>query len=142
MTNANAKTDAGYDELLEKAYARMPQKTSGERFEMPVFNVLIQGNQTFIRNITEVAAKLRREPMHLLRFISKAVGSPGSMQGKQAMLQSKIREDLLNTRLKEYVEEYVLCKECKKLDTNLVSIKGVKHKQCEVCGARSPVKQT
>ena len=50
------------------------------------------------------------------------------------------REDQINQRFKNYIDEFVICNECKKPDTQLITFEGVKYKKCEVCGARAPVK--
>jgi translation initiation factor 2 subunit 2 len=130
-----------YEKLLDRVYEKMPKKTtSGERFEPPQFFAFIQGNQTFIKNFSEVANVLRRDPQHLLKFLSKELAAPGNFDGKRAMLQGKFRDEQLNNRLKNYIAEYVMCRECNKPDTDIVSHEGVKHKTCGVCGARAPVK--
>lgn len=130
-----------YEELLEEAYAKIPAKThTKERFEMPAFKSFVQGKQTVIQNFGEVADILRRDPNHLLKFITKELATVGNQDGKRAKFQGKFREDQINQRLKAYIEEFIICNECKKPDTQLITFEGVKYKRCEVCGARAPVK--
>ena len=130
-----------YNELLDKVYENLPEKaTTSERFEPPSFNSFIEGKQTMINNFKEVADVLRRDPQHLLRFLTKEFASPSHFDGKRATLQGKFKNDQLNKRLDVYIEEFVMCKECDRPDTELINIEGIKHKVCEACGARSPVK--
>jgi translation initiation factor 2 subunit 2 len=130
-----------YEQMLDKLYKNMPQrKATTERFEPPVFLSFYQGNQTFIRNFGEVASKLRRDTQHILKYLSKELATAGSYDGKRVMLQGKFRDEQLNSRLTAYIEEYVLCKECGKPDTELTTYEGIKYKRCEVCGARAPTK--
>jgi len=120
----------------------MPKNTvSKERFEPPKFSSLVQGNQTFIKNFSEVADILRRDPKHLMKYISKELATSGNYDGKRGILNGKFREDQANSKLEYYIKEFVICKECKKPDTDLISVEGIKYKRCEVCGARSPVEQ-
>jgi len=131
-----------YEDLLDTVYERLPKRVvNKERFEPPKFETMVQGNQTFIKNLGEVAGVLRREPNHLLRFVAKELATSGNFDGKRGILQGKFKEDQLNSRLDAYIAEYVLCSECKKPDTNLIVHEGAKYKRCEVCGARSPVEQ-
>ena len=131
-----------YEQLLESAYEKMPKNTvSKERFEPPKFSSLVQGNQTFIKNFSEVADILRRDPKHLMKYISKELATSGNYDGKRGILNGKFREDQANSKLEYYIKEFVICKECKKPDTDLISVEGTKYKRCEVCGARSPVEQ-
>ena len=127
--------------MLDKLYKELPKKTTKtERFEMPVFITFIQGKQTIIKNLSEVANKLRRDPNHLLKYVSKELAVPGTFDGKRGSLNGKFKDDLMQSRLKKYIDEFVMCNECKKPDTELINFEGIKYKRCEVCGARAPVK--
>ena len=131
-----------YEDLLDTAYEKLPKKLiQKERFEPPKFQSLVQGNQTFIKNFSDVAVALRREPNHLLRFIAKELATAGNYDGRRGILNGKFREDQLNLKLDAYISEFVICRECKKPDTELIAFEGIKYKRCEVCGARSPVEQ-
>ena len=130
-----------YEEMLDKLYKELPKKTkTAERFEMPDFTCFTQGKQTIIKNLSEVANKLRRDPNHIIKFLSKELAVPGTFDGTRGILHGNFRDDLMQSRLKKYIDEFVLCNECKKPDTELIVFEGVKHKRCEVCGARAPVK--
>lgn len=126
---------------MEAARAKIPERTtSGERFELPKFDAFTQGGQTIIKNFGDVAARLRREPQHLLKYISKELACIADLDGKRALLKGKFKHDQLDSRLKNYVSEYVLCGQCGKPDTNFIMVEDSRYKRCEVCGARSPVK--
>lgn len=130
-----------YEQMLEKIYVDLPKKISThERFEPPVFDSFIQGKQTIIKNFTDVANTLRREPVHVLQYISRELATAGNIAGHRALLQGKFEKGQISSRLTKYIEEYVLCNECKKPDTRVVVFEGVRCKQCEVCGARSPLR--
>jgi translation initiation factor 2 subunit 2 len=107
---------------------------------MPVFTLMIQGNTTVITNFIDVTTKLRRDPAHLLKYLTKEFAVPTNIDGKRAILNSKFREEQINKRLKNYIDEYVLCNECGKPDTSMIIFEGAKYKRCEVCGARAPVR--
>jgi translation initiation factor 2 subunit 2 len=131
-----------YEKLLDAAYEKMPKRAAAkERFEPPRFSSIVQGNQTFIKNFSEVAGALRREPVHLLRYVAKQLATSGNFDGKRGILSGKFKDEQLNGKLDFYISEFVMCKECKKPDTGLVTFEGIKYKRCEVCGARSPVEQ-
>lgn len=131
-----------YEQMLDELQKNLPKQTSsGERFELPAFDSFNEGGQTLVKNINEVAGKLRREPKHLFKFLLKELAVPGTYDGKRAVLNSKFRPEVINQKLTMYIKEYVLCTQCGKYDTNLTTFEGVKCKRCEVCGARSPVKQ-
>ena len=130
-----------YDELLKKAYEKMPKlESTGERFEVPVAEVLHQGNQTLIKNFSVIASKLRREPQHILKFLTKELASPGNFDGQRALFQTYLQQKAVQNKIEAYVKEYVICKECKRPDTRLERDERIEFMKCEACGARSPMK--
>lgn len=131
-----------YDELLERGYSQIPAKTSsGERFEMPIIDSMIEGSKTIVKNFEFVADRLRRKPRMLMKFYTKELAVPASLEGPRLVLQGKFGERVLNDRLKLFVELFVLCKECGKPDTSISEDEhGSKMLVCEACGARAPVK--
>jgi translation initiation factor 2 subunit 2 len=131
-----------YGKLLERGYSQIPEKTtSGERFEMPVIDSITEGNKTIIRNFEFIANKLRRTPQSLAKFFTKELAVPASLEGPRFVLSGRFTDRVLAERLKLFAELYVLCKECRKPDTNIRdSPHGGRMLVCEACGARAPVK--
>ena len=66
----------------------------------------------------------------------KALAIPGAVRGNELVLQAKIGFTMIDTRIRDYVKEFVLCHECEKPDTNIVEEKGFFFIKCEACGAR------
>lgn len=129
-----------YEKLLERAYKELPEKThQGERFKPPEFDSFIEGNQTIIRNFESVCSALRRKSTHLLKFLTKELGAAIAVKKGRAVIQGVLRDAMLKERLNAYINQYVLCKECRKPDTKLKDIEGFRYMVCEACGARSPV---
>jgi len=131
-----------YDDLLMRGYSQIPEKTSsGERFEIPIVDSIIEGNKTIIKNFEFIAGKLRREKAMLAKFFTKELAVPSSIEGTRFVLQARFSDRVLNDRLRLFVEMYVLCKECRKPDTNITDgAHSGRMLICEACGARAPVK--
>jgi len=129
-----------YKKLLERAYSKLPEKTeASERFEIPIADILVQGNRTLIKNFDSIAGKLRREPKHIAKYLSKELAAPGIVDGARLVLNAKLSEKSINERIKDYVNIYVICKQCKRPDTKLVEEDRLPVMICEACGARSSV---
>ncbi len=134
-------TEFNYEKLLETAFEKMPKKTkSKERFELPTLISFIQGKQTIIKNLTEAANKINRDPKHILKYIAKDLGTTGTVDGQRGVLTGNFKQQLISSRFDNYIKEYLICKECGKPDTELIKFEGIEYKRCEVCGARAPVK--
>jgi len=131
-----------YEEMLKSAMEKVPKREEGTgRFEIPKFIVARQGRQTIIRNFADVAAKLRRDPKHLMKWFTKELAAPGNLEGDRASLQARFPIRVLNAKLETYVKEYIFCKICTRPDTKLVKESGVVIMRCEACGARGSVRE-
>ncbi len=130
-----------YEDLLEKAYEKLPKmKEQEKRFEIPKVEAVIEGNRTIFRNFIQVSQLLRREPKHLLKYFTKALAAPGSIDGQRAIFQSKIFIKTVQIKLNNYVRDYVVCKECERPDTKLIKEDRITFMKCEACGAKVGVK--
>ncbi len=129
-----------YEELLQEAYDNLPEKAKENvRFEIPKFEIFLQGNQTIVVNFMEVCKYIRRDPKTLLKYLTKELAAPANVAGDRLIIKGKIRADKINQKLEYFVKTYVLCKECGKPDTELITIEGILYLRCSACGARYPV---
>ena len=130
-----------YEKLLEQAYKEIkPIKANSERFEIPKIEGHLEGNKTILINIPQIVAYLRRDINHLLKFLLKELASSGKMNGNQLILQTKIQSSKINEKIKQYADEFVICRECKKPDTELMKDKEFLFVHCLACGAKHSVR--
>ncbi|MDD5192724.1 MAG: translation initiation factor IF-2 subunit beta [Candidatus Nanoarchaeia archaeon] len=130
-----------YEKLLEQAYKEIkPIKASSERFEIPKIEGHLEGNKTILTNLPQIASYLRRDINHLLKFLLKELASSGKMHGSQLILQTKIQSSKINEKIKQYADEFVICRECKKPDTELTKDKEFLFVHCLACGAKHSVR--
>ena len=130
-----------YENLLNKAYQNLPKvEETTERLEIPEPEIIIQGRQTIIKNFSQICEAMRRDPNHLLKFLTKELATPAGFDGTRATFQSKIARRMVENKMESYVKEYLVCKECKRPDTKLVRENRIVFLKCEACGAKSPVK--
>lgn len=131
-----------YEELLDDLYKKLPEKTTHvERFEIPKFEFFVEGNRTIIKNFKSVSDKLRRDPQIIMKYLTKELAVPAEMQGERLILQRKLMGDILNVKLKDFVNSYVICNECKRPDTHIEDAgRGMKVLICESCGAKRTIR--
>jgi len=130
-----------YEELLNNVYKSLPQtKSSGERFEIPKALGHIQGNKTIISNFTKIADILRRPYQQFMKYLLRELASPGTLDGQRLVLGRKISSSLINAKIEQFVNEFVLCPDCKKPDTILKKEDRILIMKCMACGAKHPVK--
>ncbi|MBI5047102.1 translation initiation factor IF-2 subunit beta [Candidatus Micrarchaeota archaeon] len=134
--------DSEYEKLLDNVYTTLPEKvTKTERFEIPKFEFFTEGNKTIIKNFKSVIDKIRRPAEVLSKYLSKEMAVPVEVQGERLIVQRKLTGDIVNKKLEEFVLKYVICKQCKRPDTNTQEMgHGVKQLVCESCGARMAIR--
>jgi translation initiation factor 2 subunit 2 len=89
-----------YREMLDKAYEELPQHVeSYERFTVPRPDVRGVGRRTVIMNLKEIADELRRDPEHLLKFLSGEMATLATFDGTRAVFQGRFRYDTVRNLL-------------------------------------------
>jgi len=129
-----------YDTLLEEAYTKIkPIESKIDRFEIPKVEGHIEGNKTIITNFKQICSYVRRDCAHMLKFLLRELATPGSVKGERLVLTRKISSSLINEKIKLYAENYVICRECKKPDTEIIKEGDFNFIHCLACGAKKPV---
>ncbi len=130
-----------YEKLLESAYKEIkPITRKSERFEIPKIQGHLEGTKTILTNLQQIASHLRRKQEHLLKFLLKELATSGAIKKSRVILQRKISSKKINEKIEQYVKEFIICKECKKPDTELIKDKGFTFVHCLACGAKHSVR--
>ncbi len=130
-----------YEQLLNKLYKEVKvTETSTERFEIPKVTGHIEGTKTIITNFSQIAGMIRRPQEHFLKFLLKELATPGKVDGERLILQRKLSSKFINEKIERYVNEFVICPECKKPDTELMHENRITFIHCLACGAKNSVR--
>jgi translation initiation factor 2 subunit 2 len=132
-----------YEKLLEEAYGKIKKvEGSSERFEVPKVEGHSEGKKTIITNFSQIASIFRRNPEHLQKFLLKELAASGQREGDRFVLNIKVSSAKINQKIEEYAQEFVICKECKKPDTELIREphNRVTFIHCLACGAKHSVR--
>ncbi len=134
------QTDKDYEKLLDKAYSKVKKVETSERFEIPKVDSFVEGSKTVVSNLQQTASFLRRDLDHFIKFLSKELATQIIIKGDKAIFNRKLMPGQINDKIQDYVEEFVLCHECKKPDTELLKEKGFLFLHCLACGAKHSVR--
>ena len=131
-----------YKKLLEKAKKEMPEAVhEKERFEIPPVKGHLQGKNTVVSNLQQIANHLHRPIEHLLKFLLKELATPGeSKKSGSTIFGRKISSADINGKIKKYTDEFVFCKDCGKPDTEFLKEEGNLFMKCMVCGSKHHIK--
>ncbi len=130
-----------YEEMLDRAYLSIPKEAlKHERFVIPKADSMIQGKKTFVKGFSNLIKEMRRDKKHFLKYLTKETGTSVTESGQNININGKIGAIKLNKIIEDYFTQFVLCSECSKPDTKIISQNGIKFMKCEACGAITPVK--
>jgi translation initiation factor 2 subunit 2 len=131
-----------YKKLLEKAQKEMPDAVhEKERFEIPPVKGHIQGVKTIISNLHQIANHLHRPIEHLLKYLLKELATPGEIKKNNSVIFGrKISSSDFNSKIKQYADEFIFCKDCGKPDTEFLKENNLMFIKCMVCGSKHPTK--
>jgi len=115
-------------------------KESQTRFELPVVDVMWEGQKTFLRNFSEFPKVLRRDPDKVLQYLSKEFAVPAERLGDKAMFVGRRAPDDFTRLFQIYVKDYLECPTCKSPDTKILKENRISFLICEACGAKSTLK--
>ena len=129
-----------YEEMLSLAKEKLPKvQSKSERFVVPKIQGHVEGNKTILINIFSIADLLSRSPEHILKYLQRELATPGYFQDKRLVFGRKLNSAMINEKLQKYVEIFVLCSQCGKPDTSLLTEDGKPIKKCTACGMKSVV---
>lgn len=131
-----------YDKMLDRLYMLIPKEAlMKERFEMMEPDSFIQGNKTIVKNFSAILKQLRREQPMMLKFLTKELATPASVDEGRLLLSTKLSRSQVMAAFQSFVKQYVLCGTCGKPDTHFEERQGIKVLKCEACGAYTAVRK-
>jgi len=134
------QTDKDYENLLNRVYSKIKKVETSERFEIPKIESFVEGTKTVVSNLSQMVSFFRRDLDHFVKFLSKELATQITFKGDKAIFNRKLMPDQINDKIKAYVEEFVLCPQCGKPDTQLLKEKGFLFLHCLACGAKHSVR--
>ncbi len=130
-----------YEKLLNSAYEKVKQVSGNSgRFEIPKIEGRFEGKKTILTNFSQIVSHLRRNPEHFQKFLLKELAAAGHQDGDRLILNMKVPSTKINPKIEQYVNEFVLCNECKKPDTELTKEGRITFLHCLACGAKHSVR--
>lgn len=130
-----------YEDMLKKGREELPESVfTAERFEIPNVKGHFEGNKTVISNFSQIIGILRRQEEHILKFLLREIATPGEIKNKLLILKAKIPAAKLNEKIRKYANEFVICKDCGKPDTELIKEGQALFLKCNACGSKHSVK--
>lgn len=144
---ANSDRDYTYDELLNLVFMQIREKNpdlaKGEKKKLtmrPPQVLRVGTKKTSFANFLEICKLLHRPQKHLQAFLLAELGTSGSVdQNNQLIIKGRFSQKQIETVLRRYIKEYVVCATCRSPDTMLQKDTRLFFLQCETCSSRRSV---
>ena len=134
-------TKAEYEKLLKRIQDKIGDtKETTARFELPVVDVMWEGQKTYLRNFSEFPKVFQWDLDKVLQYLSKEFAVPAERLGDKAMFVGKRAPEDFTRLFQIYVKDYLECPTCKSPDTKIVKENRISFLICEACGAKSTLK--
>ena len=134
-------SDFEYESLLDRARDKIPTEISERaRWTLPDPEILIEGNQTIIRNFSELISKMDRDPNHVYQFLLNELGTSGTRESARVMFKGRIPPKRIRGKIVNYVKSFILCNQCDSPDTHFVKEERTTLMKCQACGATRPIR--
>lgn len=112
--------DYTYLELLNRLYEKLPSELSNEKLTLRPPIISFIGKRTVWKNFNNFCHNIKRSNEHVSSFFITELTTSGSMDSAcQLILNGRFKQNDIQTLVKQYVNEYVICHVCKKADTFL-----------------------
>ena len=145
--NERGERDFTYEELLTRFFKILrdnnPELASdhtGQKYKIPPLSVIRDGKKSIFANIKEISDRMHRPTEHVIQFLFAELGTSGSVDGSaRLVIKGRYMPKQLETVLRKYITEYVLCKTCKSINTKLSKENRIYFLECNSCGSRRSV---
>jgi translation initiation factor 2 subunit 2 len=129
-----------YVNQLDRALKQMPSTTTCDsRFAIPALKIFIEGKTTIFDNFDAICDYIRREQEHVMKFLLNELGTAGKIVGDRVIFQGRFSREEVERQIQRYMDEYVLCWECRKPDSHFEKQERVWVLKCDACGAIRPI---
>ena len=126
-----------YESLLDTAIDELPEgasERSGERFQVPEVQSVIQGTKTIWQNLHTISRVLDRPEKEVVKFFVSRLGTTGKILDTRAIFKGRFVLQQLSDILVLYIKTYVTCPNCGRPDTVIKKDKNGYSLSCSACG--------
>ncbi len=141
LIETNMKEVYDIEYLLDRAYGSFTINVGKLKFVTP--KCKNENKKTYIINFLEVCESINREPEELKRFISNELQMSTSIKGTGYLKINGILKNpkIIETLVRNFVVEYVMCKTCRSCKTKTEKESGgrIIYMICNACGCKKAI---
>lgn len=137
-TNNNIYDTFKFDFLLDRIYNHLNNNNTKQKINLPKLQIGIENKKTYFSNYNVVCDELNRNPNDFIKFIQRELSTGTSINGNgDLVIDGVFREKQIEKIILNYIENFVKCKMCKSLLTQIIKEHRNFILSCNKCNATS-----
>lgn len=127
-----------YSSLLSRLQQIKTMDDIKTKNSLPPIQVAKKNKNSIIINFQTYGDLLKRPLDQISRFYKEETGLCNSINiHNQLIIQGSLNENQCENILRNYIKSFVLCKQCKNIDTHLFKEDGLTFLICQKCSAKT-----
>ena len=127
-----------YDDLLHRLHISKTSDDNYKKINLPSLKVVKKNKLSIFSNLTAFTEKLDRPKENIAEYFKKETGLHNSINGQnQLLIQGILNQTKCESLMRNYIKEFVMCRQCKSLKTDMIKENGLTFLKCHQCFATS-----
>ena len=127
-----------YDDLLYRLHVAKQAEDNYKKVNLPPLKVIRKNRLSVIANFSVFSEKLNRTKEQISDYYKSETGANNSINNQgQLLIQGVLNETKCESILRNYIRDFVMCKQCKSLNSVLVKESGLTFLECHQCLAKT-----
>lgn len=127
-----------YDELLFRLHNTKTADDVYKKVNLPPLKITRKNKLSVFVNAAVFSEKLNRPMDHISDYFKAETKASNSVNSQnQLMIQGVLNEAKCEAIMRNYIKEFVMCKQCKGLNSTLVKENGLTYLECRNCHAKT-----
>jgi translation initiation factor 2 subunit 2 len=127
-----------YDELLYRLHNYKINENLQKKINLPQMEIKRVNKLSIFFNFDVYCEKLNRPLEHVANFFKTETGANISINGQnQLIIQNIINQTKCESIMKNYIKNFVMCKQCKGIVSSMIKKNGLTFLECNQCNAKT-----
>ncbi len=127
-----------YDDLLYRLHVLKTADDTYKKANLPALKVIRKNRLSIFSNFGAYCDRLCRSKEHVSNYFKTETGSNISINSQdQLLIQGVLTESKCESIMKNYIRQFVMCKQCKGIASSIIKGNGLTYIQCHQCSAKT-----
>lgn len=127
-----------YDTMLKRLQLEKSSEEQYKKMSLPSLKIVRKNKTSVFVNFSSYPLILKRNSDHIGNYFRTEMGTDYSINSSgQLILQGIFKENKFESIMKKYIKEFVSCRQCRGLNSDLIKENGITFLECHICLAKT-----